>query len=77
MPNAVGMSAGAGLSRLDGLGKGSYPQDVHPRSEFGCDQFPQPSLPYYGYVFTYRSQEPRGAVEREGEELLMARSPIQ
>lgn len=41
-----------------GLGQDSYPQDVHRRSEFGCDQFPQPSLPYYGYVFTYRSQEP-------------------
>lgn len=52
------MSAEAGFSRPDGFGQDSYPQDVHRWSEFGCDQFPQPSLPYYGYVFTYHSQEP-------------------
>jgi hypothetical protein len=71
------MSMGRELSRPEGLGSDSYPQAFHRQAEFSSDQFPQPTLPYYGYGFTYRSQEPRRAVEREGEQLLKARSSIQ
>jgi hypothetical protein len=77
LPLAVGMSAGLEISRPEGLCRGSYPQAIHRQDEFSRDQFPQPTLPYYGYEFTYRSQEPRRAVEREGKQLLKARSSIQ
>jgi hypothetical protein len=34
-----------------------YPQAVHRQGEISFDQFPQPSLPYYGYGSTNSYQE--------------------
>jgi hypothetical protein len=52
------MSAEREMSPAEGSERGSYPQAIHRQVEFSSDQFPQPTLPYYGYGFTYRSQEP-------------------
>jgi hypothetical protein len=54
-----------------------FPQAVHRPGEISFDWFPQASLPYYDYAFTYRMQEFQWAVDKKGQVPLKPGRPIQ